>query len=95
MGYSSPTLPVMMWGSTTLAPGEGDHPVVFVGDSLRLSGFSWGANTQRALEKTVWAAVDQRGSGTVVVFASDLLFRGFWRGPARLLTNAILFGSRR
>jgi len=30
-----------------------------------------------------------------VLFLTDPLFRGFWRGPARLVTNAILAGPGR
>jgi hypothetical protein len=31
----------------------------------------------------------------VVLFADNPLFRAFWRGPAKLVTNAILFGTGR
>jgi hypothetical protein len=96
MGYQQKTLPVLLRGSTMLAPSErGDNPVVFVGDSLLLAGFSWPENTERLLNKTVWAATERHGRGHVVLFADDPLYRAFWRGPARLLTNAMLFGSGR
>jgi hypothetical protein len=96
MGYRQKELPVMVRGSRRLAPSErGDNPVVFVGDSLHLAGFTWPANTEKALQKTIWAGSDRVGRGHVVVFADDPLYRAFWRGPARLLTNAILFGSGR
>jgi hypothetical protein len=52
-------------------------------------------NTERLLTRTVWAAVDRQGRGNVVVFADDPLFRAFWRGTGRLLTNAMLFGTGR
>jgi hypothetical protein len=68
--------------------------VAFVGDSLRLAGFTW-PNTERLLRGTVWAAAERRGAGHVVVFQEDPLFRGFWRGTARLVTNAILLGTGR
>jgi hypothetical protein len=35
------------------------------------------------------------GSGSVVVFAENPVYRGFWRGPAKLLTNAVLFAPGR
>jgi hypothetical protein len=96
MGYGGKTLPVMLRGRTMLAPStRGDNPVVFVGDSLLLAGFAWPENTEQSLQKTVWAAVERQGRGNVVVFADDPLYRAFWRGPARLLTNAILFGTGR
>ncbi len=96
LGYEQPTLPVMLRGGTLLAPSEaGDNPVAFVGDSLLLAGWTWPDNTLRHLDGSVWAAVESVGRGHVVMFAEDPLFRAFWRGPARLLTNAMLFGASR
>jgi hypothetical protein len=96
MGYDKPSLAVMVRGGTMLKPSEsGDNPVAFLGDATLLAGFTWPDNTERYLNGTVWAATERQGSGNVVMFADDILFRGFWRGPARLLTNAILFGPGR
>jgi hypothetical protein len=96
LGYRDRTLPVMLQGNTLLAPAtRGDNPVVFLGDSLLLAGFAWPENTERLLSETVWATAERRGRGQVILFAEDPLFRAFWRGPARLLTNAMLFGSGR
>jgi len=96
MGYESPSLAVMMRGGTVLKPSErGDNPVSFVGETTLLAGFAWPNNTERLLAGAVWAATERHGRGNVVMFADDILFRGFWRGPARLLTNAILFGTGR
>ena len=96
MGYRGNTLPVMVQRGPLLAPAtRGDNPVVFVGDSLLLAGFAWPENTEKALKETAWATVERRGRGHVVLLAEDPLFRAFWRGPARLLTNAMLFGSGR
>jgi len=95
-GYERTHLAVMLDGGTMFKPSEkGDNPVVFVGDSLHLSGFVWPGNTERLLKGTVWAASERLGRGHVVLFASDPLFRAFWRGPARLLTNAMLLGTGR
>lgn len=96
MGYERQFLPVMFIGSTMLQPSEeGANPVVFVGDDLHLAGFVWPDNTERLLRGTIWSAVESHGRGHVVLFAEDPLFRAFWRGTARLLTNAILFGTGR
>ena len=96
LGYERRTLPVMFSGSTMLRPSqEGANPVVFVGDDLHLSGFVWPGNTERLLEGTIWSAVERHGRGHVVLFAEDPLFRAFWRGTARLVTNAMLFGTGR
>jgi hypothetical protein len=96
LGYRGRSLPVMLSGGRMLAPSEeGDNPVAFVGDSLLLAGFAWPDNTERHLSETVWATAERQGRGHVVLFADDPLFRAFWRGPARLLTNAMLFGTGR
>ncbi len=96
MGYERPSLAVMMRGGEMLKPSEhGDNPVAFLGDATLLAGFTWPDNTERLLDGAVWAATERQGRGNVVMFADDILFRGFWRGPARLLTNAILFGPGR
>jgi hypothetical protein len=94
-GYERDELAVMVSGSTLFTPSRtGANPVAFVADSLRLSGFTW-PNTERLLRGTVWAAAEPHGSGSAVLLADDPLFRAFWRGTARLVTNAILFGTGR
>jgi hypothetical protein len=95
-GYASDVLPVFLETSNLLKPSErGANPVAFTGDRLTLAGFTWPANTDRFLRNSVWAAVDAAGSGNVIVFAENPVYRGFWRGPAKLLTNALLFGTGR
>ncbi len=96
MGYAQGTLPVMLRGGTLLAPSEdGDNPVVFVGEAPLLAGFAWPDHTERLLDETVYATAERQGRGQVVLLAEDPLYRAFWRGPARLLTNAMLFGTGR
>jgi hypothetical protein len=94
-GYERPELAVMLSGDTFLRPSKaGANPVAFVGDRTRLSGFAW-PSTERLLKGTVWAAVESHGRGNVVLLGDDPLFRAFWRGTARLVTNAMLFGTGR
>jgi hypothetical protein len=94
-GYERKELAVPLSGGTFLTPSKaGANAVAFVADSSRLAGFVW-PNTQRLLKGTVWAAVESQGRGSAVVFADDPLFRAFWRGTARLVTNAMLFGTGR
>jgi hypothetical protein len=95
MGYTGTTLAVPVSGDAFLMPStHGENAVVFVGDSLRLSGWQWPGNTERLLRGSVWAVAESSGRGTAVLFADDPLFRAFWRGTARLLTNAMLMGGR-
>ncbi|MDH4347534.1 MAG: hypothetical protein OEW17_01900, partial [Gemmatimonadota bacterium] len=95
-GYEANTLPVMLETSVLRTPSkEGANPVAFTGSDLLLSGWSWPENTERLLQNTVWASVESVGAGSVVVFAEAPVVRGYWRGPAKLLTNAILFGTGR
>jgi hypothetical protein len=96
LGYERDELPVFMATSSLLTPSEkGDNPVAFVGNNLTLAGFAWPGNTEKLLRGSVWVAVESVGSGHVVLFADNPLFRGFWRGPAKLVTNAVLFGTGR
>lgn len=96
LGYEQSDLPVYLDGSTFWKQSKnGANPVVFTGDSLTLSGFSWPDNTSRLLKGTSWAVVENQGDGRVVLFLGDPLFRAFWRGTARLVTNAILIGPNR
>ncbi|HJQ65075.1 MAG TPA: M14 family metallopeptidase [Gemmatimonadales bacterium] len=95
-GYEQDQLPVFLDGSTFWKQSKGGaNPVVFRGDSLTLSGFTWPDNTERLLKGTAWAVVENHGSGRVVLFLGDPLFRAYWRGTARLVSNAILFGPNR
>jgi hypothetical protein len=94
-GYGGDQLAVLVSG-TFLAPSKrGDNPVAFLGDNLVLSGFAWPGNTERLLRGSVWAAVENVGRGSVILFADDPLYRGFWRGPAGLFVNALLLGPGR
>ncbi len=95
-GYEQDNLPVFLDTSQLLRPSEkGANPVVFTGAGLTLAGFTWPGNTEKHLHDGVWAAVDTVGLGSVIVFAENPVYRGFWRGPAKLLTNAVLFGTGR
>ena len=98
LGYDRDRLPVFIDGDTFWKPSKGGaNAVTFTDpvDSLVLSGFTWPDNTARLLKGSTWAVVENQGRGRVVLFLSDPLFRAFVRGPARLLTNAILMGPNR
>jgi len=95
-GFEQDELPVFLEGSSFWKPSRaGANPVAFVKDSLTLAGFTWPDNTDRLLKSTAWAVVETQGDGRVVLFAEDPLYRAFWRGTARLVSNAILIGPNR
>jgi hypothetical protein len=98
LGYARDRLPVFVDGDTFWRPSKGGANVASFtdsADSLVLSGFTWPDNTARLLKGSTWAVVENQGSGHVVLFLGDPLFRAFWRGPAKMLTNAILMGATR
>ncbi|HWA15578.1 MAG TPA: M14 family zinc carboxypeptidase [Gemmatimonadales bacterium] len=95
-GYAGNELPVLVESSSFLKPSkDGASPVVFRGKDLLLDGFAFPNNTEKYLNNTVWASVEKVGRGSVIIFAESPVHRAMWRGPARLLTNAILFGPGR
>ncbi|HET8714160.1 MAG TPA: hypothetical protein VFM23_10815, partial [Gemmatimonadales bacterium] len=98
LGYERDRLPVFIDGDVFWKPSKSGSNVAAFSDpedALLLSGFTWPDNTVRLLKGSAWSVVENQGSGRVVLFLGDPLFRGFWRGPARLLTNAILVGPNR
>ena len=79
-----------------LKPSKGGvNVVVFNEKSPVLSGFTWPGNTDKFLSGSTWASVEQAGQGSVIAFAENPLFRGFWRGTAMMFTNAVMFGAGR
>ncbi len=95
IGHEDDALPVLM-RSPALALSEGGaNPVVFAeGEDLVVSGFTWPENTQRAYGGRAYATVDYVGSGTIVRFAEEPIYRLVFDGPAGLLMNAIYLGAR-
>ena len=60
-------------------------------EQLRLGGLLWPEAAER-LEYGVYVAVESVGDGQVVMFADSPVFRGFFRGTGRLLSNAVVYG---
>lgn len=94
-GYTRDKLAVPVPGDFLKPSKNGQNVVVFDEKDPILAGFTWPGNTAKFLNGSVWASVESAGQGTVVAFAENPLFRGFWRGTAMLFTNALLFGSGR
>jgi len=58
---------------------------------LRLSGLLWPEARER-IGDSAYCTVEGQGSGQVILFASSPVFRGWFRGTARLLANAVVYG---
>jgi hypothetical protein len=94
-GYGRDELPVLIGTSELLKPSEkGDNPAAFTGSGLLMAGFVF-PNTERFVQGSVYAAVENNGRGKAVLFVESPIFRGFWRGPARMVSNALLYGTGR
>src|SRR5690606_13355246 len=90
-GYTRPELPLHARSLPLRASLRGANPVVYAddADALVISGFSWPDNTVLTYAGAVDATVDRVGSGRIILFAEDPLFRGVCDGPGLLLMNAI------
>lgn len=96
MGYERDEVSVFLETDRFFKPSEeGENPVVFTGKDFALSGFTWPDNTEKLLRNSAWTTVESSGSGRVIVFTENPVYRGFWRSTAKLLSNAILFGPNR
>lgn len=58
---------------------------------LRLGGLLWPEARERIAD-SAWATVERRGAGQVVSFVENPVFRGAFRGTARLFANAVVVG---
>jgi hypothetical protein len=72
------------------------HPVKVparfsAGAQLRLSGLLW-PEARARWAGTAYAMRERRGSGQVILFADDPVFRGTYAGTTRLLLNALFLG---
>jgi hypothetical protein len=93
-GFDAPRLTVMLEGDRFLKPSkEGENVAVFptTGPLVR-AGFTWPGNTERLLRGTSLLIDEPTGSGHVVLFTNEPMFRGWWRAMDRLVMNALLLG---
>jgi len=93
-GYENPRLTVMLSGSTFLKPSkEGANVAVFAPTGkLTRAGFTFPDNTERLLRGTSLLIEESTGSGHVILFANEPMFRGWWRALDRLVLNAVVLG---
>lgn len=60
-------------------------------ERLRHSGLLWPEARERIAD-SAWLTVERQGAGQVILFASSPVFRGWFRGTARLFANAVVYG---
>lgn len=93
-GYAkqAPHIHLMRDGTTYLKPATSSYlnPLHYT-DAPLVSGFASKAN-QTAMKGTTPIQVKVVGSGRVVLFTDNPVFRGHWLGTEKLLANAIFFG---
>jgi len=88
---SSPA--VLFEGSTVLKPmGDPRKDVLLAAEeSPVIAGFAWPEAEER-LAGSLLVGMEQRGLGSVVLFAQDPAFRLFWRATTPIFLNAVLYG---
>ncbi len=92
-GYHRRSLPVWRDHSLFFAPSENPFSTVAqLTDDPHLSGYISDENRER-LRGSPSLMADQLGRGSVVLFADNPAFRGYWYGTNRLFLNALFFGS--
>ncbi len=86
-------LPVFFEGSGAfLSQLPAKTPVrLAAADRLRISGLLWPEARERIAD-TAYCTVESQGAGQVILFACPPAFRGWFRGTARLFTNAVVYG---
>ncbi len=87
-----PEVYTLKFGAASLKPGESLHSVGrYVEDATQLlaSGYASSANLE-ALSGNTWAGVRPLGSGKIVYFMDNPHYRMFWRGPSRMMQNAVM-----
>jgi hypothetical protein len=93
-GCDRARMTVLMTGDVFLrASKDGSNVAVFPASGpLVRAGFVWPDNTERLLRGTSFVIDEPTGRGHVILFASDPMFRGWWRAVDRLILNAIVLG---
>ncbi|MGY6662047.1 MAG: M14 family zinc carboxypeptidase [Glycocaulis sp.] len=92
-GLSSNRLPVQRESTQAFAIGTNPFaiPVRYSRNGL-LSGYASEANIN-ALQGLGAVYAERRGRGAVILFADNPYYRAYFRGSARVLTNAVFFGD--
>ncbi len=86
-------LPVLFDGDFAFMARDPARAPVRLGPAadLRLAGLLWPEAVER-LALTAYVTVERLGAGQVILFASSPSFRAYFKGTARLLANAVVYG---
>lgn len=82
----------LKFGANSLKPNTGMHSVGRYAnsvDKLLASGYA-SAENLIALAGNTWSGVRPFGSGKIVYFMDNPHYRMFWRGPSRMMQNAVM-----
>jgi hypothetical protein len=92
-GYQRADLPLFRRRTTLLEPSDNAYatPVRYTDDPLE-GGFI-GPERLDEIRGEPAVIAERKGSGLVVRFANNPLFRGFWRGTERLFMNSLYMGQ--
>jgi len=94
LGIEAPRSTVLFGGSSFFLPSRtASNVAVFAPEGpLHRGGFIW-PDTERLLRGTSLVVQEPLGSGNVILFANEPMFRGWWRSMDKLVLNAVLLGS--
>ena len=92
-GLTSSKLPVIRESSIFYKPSKSAYSTVSAyTENPLLNGYISEDNLKK-LKSSASILVSNAGSGRVILFAEDPIFRGIWDGTTRILVNAVVFGD--
>lgn len=93
-GYRDTMLPTHRIGTDAFAASDNPFALVarYDDNDPLLSGYASEINRER-LEGAGVVHAERRGSGAVILFADNPVYRAYYRGSARMVTNALFFGD--
>ena len=87
-----PEVYTLKFGANSLKPNVGLHSVGrYATDASKLLASGYASQTNLdALAGNTWAGVRPFGQGKIVYFMDNPHYRMFWRGPSRMMQNAVM-----
>jgi hypothetical protein len=93
-GYERQRMTVMLDGESFLKLSkDGTNVAVFPAEGKLLrGGFSFPDNTERLLRNAAFVIEEPMGSGHIVLFNNEPMFRAWWRALDKMVLNAVVLG---